>query len=127
MDEQQDAQAQADQARQLGGVTPAGAAAGELASCGAAEPEPCTPGQDRQRGDSADQASNGQSGQRAWASADWLCRDRRIEVGQRCKALIDAGRLAFVREGCGMQAELAVYVAPETSGENKLLLCRRAG
>ncbi|RMZ54412.1 hypothetical protein APUTEX25_001988, partial [Auxenochlorella protothecoides] len=46
----------------------------------------------------------------------------RIAVGQHCKALIDAGRLAYLTGRGGMEGVLVAYISPEVSGENKLLL-----
>jgi len=50
-----------------------------------------------------------------------LPRAERMALGAAAKRLIDAGRLAYLRER-GMRARAVQYVAPEVSGENRLLL-----
>lgn len=57
----------------------------------------------------------------AAAGREGIPRPRRIAVGQKCKALIDRGRLAWLQE-LGCQAESVLYVPPDVSGENRLLL-----
>ncbi len=50
-----------------------------------------------------------------------LPRSERMALGAAAKHLIDAGRLAYLRER-GLHARVVQYVAPEVSGENRLLL-----
>lgn len=59
----------------------------------------------------------------AWDPHRLLPRAERIAIGLDCKALIDAARLDYLKAS-GMTAELVAYVAPDVSGENKLLLAR---
>lgn len=56
-----------------------------------------------------------------WRPHRAIPRAERIRVGALCKALIDAGRLAWLQQQ-GVRAELVYYCAPEVSGENRLLL-----
>ena len=53
-------------------------------------------------------------------------RARRMEVGAKCKRLIDEGRLEFLKSS-GFKAESLLYVRPEVSGENRLLLASCLG
>lgn len=46
----------------------------------------------------------------------------RQEVGRKCKQLIDAGRLDFLRSGSWASAQSVLYVDPTVSGENRLLM-----
>uniref|UniRef100_A0A1D1ZQ98 tRNA:m(4)X modification enzyme TRM13 n=1 Tax=Auxenochlorella protothecoides TaxID=3075 RepID=A0A1D1ZQ98_AUXPR len=57
-----------------------------------------------------------------WQPHHHIPRSARIAVGQHCKALIDAGRLAYLTGRGGMEGVLVAYISPEVSGENKLLL-----
>jgi tRNA:m4X modification enzyme len=50
----------------------------------------------------------------------------REATGRRCKRLLDAGRLDYVRRVMRMEAELVEYCAVTTSPENCLLLAWRA-
>ncbi|GIL88710.1 hypothetical protein Vretimale_17287 [Volvox reticuliferus] len=50
-----------------------------------------------------------------------LPRALRMAVGQKCKQLIDAGRLDWLRQRF-RSAELVSYIGPEVTGENRLLL-----
>ena len=50
-----------------------------------------------------------------------LPRERRMAVGMQCKALIDRGRLEWLKGRCPL-AEWVSYCSPEVSGECKLLL-----
>ena len=59
----------------------------------------------------------------AWDPHRLLPRAERIAIGLGSKALIDAARLDYLK-AAGMTAELVAYVAPDVSGENKLLLAR---
>ena len=51
-----------------------------------------------------------------------LSAEERALCGRRCKRLLDAGRLWWLREVAGMAAELVEYCEPQTSLENALLL-----
>lgn len=66
----------------------------------------------------------------AAAGDDWrpqraLTREQKIAVGRRCKRLIDAARLRWLRRQ-GFEASLVKYVPSEVSGENRLLLATAA-
>lgn len=50
-----------------------------------------------------------------------LSRIERMALGQKCKQLIEAGRLEWMRGRFGA-CELVCYVGPEVTGENRLLL-----
>lgn len=50
-----------------------------------------------------------------------ISRSQRIDIGQKCKALIDQGRLEWLQES-GFQAESVLYVPSDVSGENRLLV-----
>ncbi len=50
-----------------------------------------------------------------------LSRCERMTLGQKCKQLIEAGRLEWLRGRFGA-CELVCYVGPEVTGENRLLL-----
>ena len=60
-------------------------------------------------------------GEGEWRPQWALPRERKIAVGQRCKRLIDACRLAWLRRQ-GFSASLLKYVPSSVSGENRLLL-----
>lgn len=60
------------------------------------------------------------------ADSDWrpqahLPRQQKVAVGTRCKQLIDAARLHWLRNQ-GFEATLLQYVPAAVSGENRLLL-----
>ncbi|KAK3288561.1 hypothetical protein CYMTET_3968 [Cymbomonas tetramitiformis] len=48
--------------------------------------------------------------------------EKMLHLGRMCKQLIDAGRLAYVREVLGLQADLVQYCLEEVSAENCLLV-----
>ncbi len=62
-----------------------------------------------------------------------LTRARRMEVGQRCKELVDLGRWQWLAERgaggggpvSGARAELLQFVPAAVSGENRLLIWLR--
>lgn len=54
-------------------------------------------------------------------AAAQLSRDRRIDLGQKCKQVIDKGREQWLRQQ-GFQVQSVLYVDPKVSGENRLLL-----
>ncbi|CAG9463823.1 unnamed protein product [Pedinophyceae sp. YPF-701] len=56
--------------------------------------------------------------------ADEVPRAERMRVGMMCKHLIDAARLEWLRDRRVEHARIVKYVAPEVSGENRLLLAR---
>lgn len=56
---------------------------------------------------------------------DALSPSQRIELGQKCKRLIDTGRLEWLAEHKGFAAELIEYVDEEVSPENRLLVATR--
>lgn len=62
-----------------------------------------------------------------WQPHHHLPRAARIAVGEHCKALIDAGRLAYLTGQGGMTGTLVAYISATVSGENKLLLGRPGG
>lgn len=57
-----------------------------------------------------------------WRPQSALLRARKIAIGGRCKRLIDAARLRWLRRQGFASAGLVQYVAPSVSGENRLLL-----
>ncbi|KAL4421463.1 hypothetical protein ABPG75_010754 [Micractinium tetrahymenae] len=57
-----------------------------------------------------------------WRPQAALPRARKIAIGGRCKRLIDAARLRWLRRQGFAGAGLVQYVAPSVSGENRLLL-----
>jgi tRNA:m4X modification enzyme len=60
---------------------------------------------------------------RSWAVN--LSADRKIEIGQRCKAILDTGRCKFMERAFGVKISRVVYCAAEVSPENHLLLGAR--
>lgn len=55
-----------------------------------------------------------------------LDRVKREEIGQRCKQLIDFGRLMFVKEKLGMDdSRLLFYVDKKYTLENVALFCKK--
>lgn len=62
-----------------------------------------------------------------WRPQAALPRDRKIAIGGRCKRLIDAARLRWLRRQGFASAGLVQYVAPAVSGENRLLLAVAPG
>ena len=63
------------------------------------------------------------AGGMAFLTSELLPRDRRVALGQKCKQLIDQGRLEWLHgvRVCN-RAELVTYCEPNVSGENRLLL-----
>lgn len=57
----------------------------------------------------------------AWRPQAALPREEKMAVGRRCKRLIDAARLRWLRRQ-GFTAALVRYVPSAVSGENRLLL-----
>ncbi|KAL0025254.1 hypothetical protein WJX77_010713 [Trebouxia sp. C0004] len=53
-----------------------------------------------------------------------LSRTERMALGQKCKQLIDTGRVLWLAEQ-GFQVQSVLYVDPKISGENRLLLATR--
>ncbi|DBA70544.1 TPA: hypothetical protein ACH3X2_011942 [Trebouxia sp. C0005] len=53
-----------------------------------------------------------------------LSRTERMALGQKCKQLIDVGRVLWLAEQ-GFQVQSVLYVDPKISGENRLLLATR--
>lgn len=74
----------------------------------------------------AQQAAEEQEGEEEWRPQWALPRERRVAIGQRCKRLIDAARLRWLRRQ-GFQASLVKYVPSGVSGENRLLVATAAG
>lgn len=62
----------------------------------------------------------------AWRPQAALPRARKIAIGGRCKRLIDAARLRWLRRQGFASTELVQYVSPAVSGENRLLLAAAA-
>ena len=61
-------------------------------------------------------------GAMAFLSTDRFPMARRVAVGQKCKQLIDRGRLEWLQgRGCS-RAEMVTYCTTDVSGENRLLL-----
>jgi tRNA:m4X modification enzyme len=86
-------------------------------------------------GDCSDEGEAGSRGIRTgeerqvedtWRPHHLLPRGQRIMVGQDCKRLIDALRLLWLQRQ-GLDAETVLYVPPEVSGENKMLLATTTG
>lgn len=56
-----------------------------------------------------------------WRPHRTLSRKQRIIAGQQCKRLLDVVRLVWLQRQ-RFDAEIVLYVEPEVSGENRLLL-----
>lgn len=97
----------------------------------ASEPAAPQPAQQQQQAAGAGAAGDGAEGRQGpqggeeWRPQWALPRERKIAVGQRCKRLIDAARLRWLRRQ-GFEASIVKYVPSNVSGENRLLLATLA-
>jgi hypothetical protein len=88
----------------------------EEGSQGAAEAPATAP-----PGAAAAPAAAGTEKEEEWRPQWSLPREQRVAAGQRCKRLIDAARLRWLRAQ-GFDVALVKYVPSSVSGENRLLL-----
>ena len=58
-----------------------------------------------------------------WRPYITMTRSHRMQVGAKCKEIIDQGRIAWSKE-LGFSPKLVEYIDRKVSEENRLLLCR---
>lgn len=69
------------------------------------------------------QSACGEAGREGGEWIKDLSRARRQEIGRYCKALIDTGRVDWIKS-LHMEVKFVEYVPSSVSGENKLILAK---